>query len=63
MCISILFGKKKARYRVVWISYDSAGHKVQVAVHRLESDECPWFDLLTESDQPQPRQNGDSVHP
>jgi hypothetical protein len=46
--IGILYGKKKARYRVVWVRYDEMGDKMQAAVHRLESDACPWLDLLTE---------------
>ena len=50
--IGILYGKKKARYRVVWVRYDEMGDKMQAAVHRLESDACPWLDLLTE-DAPQ----------
>lgn len=46
--IGILYGKKKARYRVVWVRYDEMGDKMQAAVHRLESDACPWLDLLTD---------------
>jgi len=46
--IGILYGKKRARYRVVWVRYDEMGDKMQAAVHRLESDACPWLDLLTE---------------
>lgn len=60
--IGILFGKKKARYRAVWIRYDGTGDKMQVAVHRLEADECPWLDLLTETDQPRTEQNSASIH-
>jgi len=46
--IGILYGKNKARYRVVWIRYDAGGEKMQVAVHRLQGDECPWRELLSE---------------
>lgn len=46
--IGVLYGTKKARYRVVWVRYDEMGDKMQAAVHRLESDVCPWLDLLTE---------------
>ena len=46
--IGVLYGKKTARYRVVWVRYDEMGDKMQAAVHRLESDACPWLDLLTE---------------
>jgi hypothetical protein len=44
--IGILCGKKKARYRVVWLRYDGGGDKMLVAVHRMEGDPCPWEDLL-----------------
>jgi hypothetical protein len=49
--VGILYGKKKARYRVVWIRYDGAGDKMQVAVHRLQADECPWLDLLSDASE------------
>jgi len=53
--IGVLCGKKKARYRVVWVRYDGSGEKMQVAVHRLDWDACPWLDLPVEeaeSDRP-----------
>jgi hypothetical protein len=46
--IGILYGKKKARYRVVRVRYDEMGDRMQAAVHRLQFDACPWVDLLTE---------------
>jgi len=53
--VGILCGKRKARFRVVWIRYDGAGEKMQVAVHRNASDECPWPELLVEEPTPSPR--------
>jgi len=44
--IGILCGKRKARFRVIWVRYDGDGEKMQVAVHRIETDECPWAELL-----------------
>jgi hypothetical protein len=44
--IGILCGKKKARFRVIWIRYDGDGEKMLVAVHRMEADECPWAELI-----------------
>ena len=44
--IGILFDGKSARYRVVWVRYDGTGEKMQVAVHRIAADACPWLDLL-----------------
>jgi hypothetical protein len=49
--VGLLYGKKKARYRVVWIRYDGAGDKMQVAVHRMQADECPWLDLLSDTSE------------
>ena len=48
--VGILYGKKKARYRVVWVRYDGAGDKMQVAIHRTQADECPWLDLLSDAE-------------
>jgi len=45
--IGILCGKRKARFRVIWVRYDGDGEKMQVAVHRIEPDECPWTELLS----------------
>ncbi|HXJ86980.1 MAG TPA: hypothetical protein VMS18_09205 [Candidatus Binatia bacterium] len=46
--IGILYGKKKARYRVVWVRYDGSGDKMQAAVHRISADQCPWVELLND---------------
>ena len=46
--VGILYAGRAARYRVVWVRYDEAGDKMKVAVHRIESDACPWLDLLVE---------------
>lgn len=50
--IGVLCGKRKARFRVVWVRYDDAGDKMMVAVQRLAADECPWPELLHESSEP-----------
>ncbi len=47
--IGILYAGRRARFRVVWVRYDAAGEKMQVAVHRIEADACPWLDLLVEA--------------
>jgi len=52
--IGILYAGKKARYRVVWIRYDGAGDKMQVAVHRVQTDPCPWMELLPETPASRP---------
>jgi PilZ domain len=50
--VGIMCGKRKARFRVVWVRYDETGDKMRVAVHRIDSDECPWRDLLSEDAKP-----------
>lgn len=47
--IGILCSGRKARFRVIWTRYDEGGEKMQVAVHRVEPDACPWLDLLAEN--------------
>lgn len=49
--IGVLCGKRKARFRVVWVRYDDAGDKTLVAVQRLAADECPWLELLNEASE------------
>lgn len=44
--IGLLYRGRKARYRVIWVRYDDGGDKIQVAIHRIEPDACPWRELL-----------------
>jgi hypothetical protein len=46
--IGILYQGRKARYRVVWVRYSDPSRKIQAAVHRFDSDGCPWQDLISE---------------
>jgi hypothetical protein len=46
--VGVLYQGKKARFRVVWVRYDDGGEKIQVALHRIEADPCPWRELLQE---------------
>jgi hypothetical protein len=59
--IGILYAGKQARYRVVWVRYDSAGEKMQVAVHRIAPDACPWRDLLVAEDDAKPSASAPSA--
>jgi len=52
--IGILYAGRKARYRVVWVRYDECGDKMQVAVHRVDPDICPWQHLLANEDSARP---------
>lgn len=47
--VGILCGKRKARFRAVWVRYDDVGDKMLVTVQRLAADECPWPELLKRS--------------
>lgn len=57
--VGILCGKRRARFRVVWVRYDETGDKMQVAVHRLDSDACPWQEMLP-AEESVLRENGDA---
>jgi len=46
--IGILYAGRKARFRVIWARSYGASLKVQAAIHRMEGDDCPWLDLLSE---------------
>jgi len=46
--VGILYGTRKARYRVVWIRYDGTDGGTLVAVHRMEADVCPWLEVLAQ---------------
>jgi PilZ domain-containing protein len=56
--IGILYSGRKARFRVIWTRYDESGDKMQVAVHRIAPDACPWQDLLGE---PQKERSGTGI--
>lgn len=46
--IGIQHKDRKARFRIIWIGYYSGTRAVmEVAVHRLDSDECPWKEALS----------------
>ena len=47
--IGVLYRERKARFRVIWARPCSNGSKLQAAIHRVETDECPWIDLLSET--------------
>jgi hypothetical protein len=49
--IGILFEGQKARFRVVWVCHEGPGKPVQVAVHRIEPDPCPWRTLLSQAEE------------
>jgi hypothetical protein len=46
--IALTYSGKKARYRVVWVRHGGVRYKYQAVVQRIDSDECPWQNLLSE---------------
>ena len=46
--LGVLYAGKKARYRVIWVRESDGPLKMQAAIHRIEPDECPWEELLTQ---------------
>jgi hypothetical protein len=40
--IWVEYEKRKARFRIVWVSDSKSSPRTQAAVHRLEQEECPW---------------------
>jgi hypothetical protein len=46
--IALTYAGRKARYRVVWVRHGGARFKYQAVVQRIETDECPWQNLLRE---------------
>jgi hypothetical protein len=43
--IWVEYGRKKSRFKVVWIR-DSGSHDlIQAAIHRVQREACPWATL------------------
>jgi PilZ domain len=53
--VGIRYAGRKARFRVVWIRYDGTGDKMEAALHRFETDPCPWMELLLDGEPTRPR--------
>ncbi len=51
--VGILYSGKKARFRVVWLRYSDTQEKIQAAVQRIETDACPWLDVLVDEWAPE----------
>jgi hypothetical protein len=52
--VGVLYGGRKARFRVVWVRYDGPESPMQAAVHRIDPDVCPWLELLSNRSAPEP---------
>ncbi|HUO26328.1 MAG TPA: PilZ domain-containing protein [Candidatus Aquilonibacter sp.] len=49
--IGVQYEGKQARFRVVWLRHSGDRRKIQAAIHRLSSDQCPWLHLLGETSE------------
>ncbi len=46
--VGVQHGERRARFRVVWVRKNGLGENSQAAAQRLQKDECPWRDELSE---------------
>ena len=60
--VGVLYAGKKARFRVVWLRYSDSQEKIQAAVQRIETEACPWMDVLVEEWAPS-TEDGDAQSP
>ena len=40
--ISVAYGGKKSRFKVVWLRDSESHHLIQAAVHLMKAESCPW---------------------
>lgn len=50
--IGILYAGKSARFRVIWVHHPGPSLPMEAAVHRFQTDDCPWQDQLGSKDEP-----------
>lgn len=44
--ISVEYGGKKSRFKVVWIRDSESHHLIQAAIHLMKAETCPWAHTL-----------------
>lgn len=44
--IGVQYANRHARFRIVWTRETGNGERIQVAIHRLEAEGCPWVEEL-----------------
>jgi hypothetical protein len=47
--VGIAHQGRQSRFRVVWVRNSGDARKIQVAVQKLEGDECPWKAALLQA--------------
>ena len=40
--ISVEYGGKKSRFKVVWVRDSESHHLIQAAIHLMKAETCPW---------------------
>ena len=40
--ISVEYGGKKSRFKVVWVRDSESHHLIRAAVHLMKTESCPW---------------------
>jgi hypothetical protein len=40
--ISVAYGGKKSRFKVVWLRDSESHHLIQAAIHLMKAESCPW---------------------
>jgi hypothetical protein len=40
--ISVAYGGKKSRFKVVWLRDSESHHLIQAAIHLMRAETCPW---------------------
>ena len=40
--ISVAYGGKKSRFKVVWLRDSESHHLIQAAIHLMNAESCPW---------------------
>jgi hypothetical protein len=41
--ISVAYGGKKSRFKVVWLRDSESHHLIQAAIHLMNAETCPWI--------------------
>jgi hypothetical protein len=40
--ISVAYGGKQSRFKVVWLRDSQSHHLIQAAIHLMKAESCPW---------------------
>jgi len=46
--VGVQHGERRARFHAVWVGKTGPGENFRAALQRLQRDECPWRDELSE---------------